>query len=86
MADRLTQDMIADGMARAEKVACRPGDDRCSPFPDRLEVAQASRSAQRAPEGSSSPTPEARAGTSGSTCRPGKGGCGAGSTEEGCAP
>jgi hypothetical protein len=52
MADRLTQDVIADGMARAEKVACRPGDDRCYPFPDRLEVAQASCSAQRAPEGS----------------------------------
>ncbi|MBA2445031.1 MAG: hypothetical protein H0V49_06845 [Nocardioidaceae bacterium] len=24
-------------MARAEKVACAPGDDRCYPFPDSLE-------------------------------------------------
>jgi hypothetical protein len=39
MADALTEDMITEGMARAEKVACRPGDDRCYPFPDPLETA-----------------------------------------------
>jgi hypothetical protein len=32
----LTEEQIAEAMARAEKVACRPGDDRCYPFPDRL--------------------------------------------------
>ena len=42
MTDRLTQEMIADAMARAEKVACRPGDDCCYPFPDKLEDARAS--------------------------------------------
>jgi hypothetical protein len=42
MADQLTQDMIEEGMARAEKVACRPGDDRCYAFPDRLEDTQTS--------------------------------------------
>ncbi len=41
MAEELTQAMIADGMARAEKVACRPGDDRCYVFPDKLEAARA---------------------------------------------
>jgi hypothetical protein len=29
--------MIDEGMARAEKVACAPGDHRCYPFPDPLE-------------------------------------------------
>jgi hypothetical protein len=33
MADKLTQDMIWDGMARAERVACRPEGDRCYPLP-----------------------------------------------------
>jgi hypothetical protein len=33
MDDRLTQEMIDEGMARAEKVACRPGDVRCYPLP-----------------------------------------------------
>jgi len=28
----LTQEMIAEALARAEKVACSPGDDRCYPF------------------------------------------------------
>jgi hypothetical protein len=28
-------------MARAEKVACRPDDDRCYPFPDPLDAARA---------------------------------------------
>jgi hypothetical protein len=51
MADKLTGEMIEDGMVRAEKVACRPGDDRCSVFPDPLEDVRASGSAQRAPEG-----------------------------------
>ncbi len=32
----------AKEMARAEKVACRPGDDRCYRFPDRLVDAAAS--------------------------------------------
>jgi hypothetical protein len=35
MADKVTQELIEEGMARAEKVACRPGDDRCYPFPIR---------------------------------------------------
>jgi hypothetical protein len=42
MADRLTDEMIEEGMARAEKVACGLGDHRCYPFPNRLEDAQAS--------------------------------------------
>jgi hypothetical protein len=42
VADQVTQEMIEDGMARAEKVACRPDDHRCYPFPNRLEDAQAS--------------------------------------------
>ena len=42
MSDKVTQEMIAEGMARAEQVACRPGDDRCYAFPNRLEDAQAS--------------------------------------------
>lgn len=29
----LTEERIADAMARAEKVACSPGDDRCYPLP-----------------------------------------------------
>ncbi len=35
----LTQAMIEDGMARAEKVAGRPTEDRCYQCPDRLEAA-----------------------------------------------
>ena len=40
MADKVTQELIEDGMARAEKVACRPGDHWCYPFANRLEDAQ----------------------------------------------
>jgi hypothetical protein len=32
-APELTEERIAEAMARAEKVACRPGDDRCYPLP-----------------------------------------------------
>jgi hypothetical protein len=38
----LTEERIAEAMARAEKVACRPGDDRCYPLPYGLEEARAS--------------------------------------------
>ena len=41
MADTVAQEMIAEGMARAEEVACRPADDRCYAFPDRLQDARA---------------------------------------------
>ena len=51
MADKLTQEMIAEGMARAERVACRPADERCLPLPYDVESARASCSAQRAPAG-----------------------------------
>src|SRR5687767_6509843 len=44
MADpELTDELIAEAMARAETVECRPGDDRCSPFPDPATDAPASR-------------------------------------------
>jgi hypothetical protein len=36
----LTEERIAEAMARAEKVACRPGDGRCYAFPDRLSDAR----------------------------------------------
>ena len=32
MTPELTQEMIDEGMARADKVACSPGDQRCYPF------------------------------------------------------
>jgi hypothetical protein len=32
VADKLILEMIAEGTARAEKVACSSGDDRCYPF------------------------------------------------------
>jgi len=38
----LTQEMIDADMARAEKVACVPGDHRCYAFPDPLEEARQS--------------------------------------------
>src|SRR5215203_7363045 len=38
----LTEERIAEAMARAEKVACRPGDDRCYPLPHGLDDARAS--------------------------------------------
>jgi hypothetical protein len=33
MSDELTEERIAEAMARAEKVACRPADNRCLPLP-----------------------------------------------------
>ena len=36
----LTEERIAEAMARAEKVACRPGDGRCYAFSDRLSDAR----------------------------------------------
>jgi hypothetical protein len=33
MSPELTEERIAEAMARAEKVACRLGDDRCWLFP-----------------------------------------------------
>jgi hypothetical protein len=40
MAGNVTQEMIADGMARIKKVACRPGDDRRYPLPYEVASAQ----------------------------------------------
>jgi hypothetical protein len=37
----LTEDMITAAMARAGKVACRPGGGRCYALPDSVEVARA---------------------------------------------
>jgi len=39
MVDKLTQEMIAEAMARAEKAACRPGNDCCFPLPYGVESA-----------------------------------------------
>jgi hypothetical protein len=36
----LTDELIAEGMARAEKVACPPGDQRCLPLPYDVESAR----------------------------------------------
>ena len=36
----LTQEMLDEAMARAEKAACAPGDDRCYPLADPLHEAQ----------------------------------------------
>jgi hypothetical protein len=47
----LTEELIAEATARAEKVACRPDDDRCYPLSYDVESAQQTCSAQRAPEG-----------------------------------
>jgi hypothetical protein len=78
MAEKVTQDRTEEGMARAEKGACSPGDDRCSPSPT------GSRMSRRAAchrddvgSGGSWPTANARAGTSGSISRLEKGGCSA---------
>ena len=38
----LTQEIISEAMARAEKAACAPGDSRCYAFPDPLAEARAS--------------------------------------------
>jgi hypothetical protein len=40
MTPELTEEMITEAMARAEKVACRPGDDRCYPLPYDVKSAQ----------------------------------------------
>ncbi len=40
MAPELTEERIAEAMARAERVACRPGDDRCYPLPYAAEEAR----------------------------------------------
>jgi hypothetical protein len=40
MTPELTEERIAEAMARAEKVACRPGDDRCYPLPYSAEDAR----------------------------------------------
>jgi hypothetical protein len=40
MAATLTEEWIAEAMARAEKVACPPGDDRCYPLPYSAEEAR----------------------------------------------
>ena len=37
MAEKVAQELIEDGMTRAEKVACTTRDDRCHPFLDRQE-------------------------------------------------
>jgi hypothetical protein len=37
----LTEEMIAEALARAEKVACTPGDQRCLPLPYDVEGATA---------------------------------------------
>jgi hypothetical protein len=36
----LTEEVIIGAIARAEKVACRPGDDRCAALPDEVERAR----------------------------------------------
>ena len=36
-APELTKERIAEAMARAEKVACRPGEGRCYAFPNPVE-------------------------------------------------
>ena len=41
-AAELTEDVIAEAMARAERVACRPGEGRCYALPDPVEHARAS--------------------------------------------
>jgi hypothetical protein len=42
MAEMLTQELVADGTARAETVVRAPGDDRCYSFRGRIEDVQAS--------------------------------------------
>jgi hypothetical protein len=41
MTHELTEERIAEAMKRAEKVACRPGDNRCLPLPYDLASARA---------------------------------------------
>jgi hypothetical protein len=40
MPPELTEDVIAAAMARAEKVACRPGEGRCYALPDPVATAR----------------------------------------------
>jgi hypothetical protein len=42
MTPELSEEAIAEALARAEKVACRPGDQQCYPFPHRLVDARPS--------------------------------------------
>src|SRR5215208_1493325 len=42
MDEAVTDELIAEAMARAEKVACRPGDGRCYPLPNSVKDARAS--------------------------------------------
>ena len=42
MAELVNQEMIVEGLARAEKGACSPGDDRCYPLPHPLDEVSAS--------------------------------------------
>jgi hypothetical protein len=42
MTHELTEERIAEAMARAEKAACRPGEGRCYALPDSVDVARAS--------------------------------------------
>jgi len=42
MDEALTEERIAEAMARAEKVACRPGNGRCYALPDSVTDARAS--------------------------------------------
>ena len=85
MTDKFTEDVIAEAMARAEKVACH-GEGRCFALPHILSDALASctpkgRCTVGAPEGSSSPMAGARPSTCGSTSPPVRAACGAGWTE-----
>ena len=41
MTPELTEKRIAEAMARAERVACRPGEGRCDALPDPVEIARA---------------------------------------------
>jgi hypothetical protein len=41
-AEKVTEELVEDGTARAETDAWAPGDDRCYPFRDRIEDLQAS--------------------------------------------
>ena len=40
MSDNVTQEMIEDGMARADKAACGSGNSRCFALPDLLAEAR----------------------------------------------
>jgi len=79
---RSTERWHSQTVARAEKVACSPSDDRCYSLPYPLEEVRAScspkgRFVSGVPAGSSSPTRGATAGMSGSMCTPARVACGA---------